>query len=201
LRLGFDPSFLILYLTADEEALFPSNRHTGGAGLVLMGCETRSISDSGYRGHAWDTGNRYYRGELNEADVLGPPAGQKITEAEIRKALTTARSVRVHPGDSLLVVQPGAIAPDGAMVDALTRLGYHVQGFSGVPPADGERADYSRKLRLAAAQGGLTHILCYWATLESTREGQVTKPCRQSKRRRFTTKPRNRASPIDNIIS
>jgi hypothetical protein len=144
--------------------------------FFLMGCETRSISDSGYRGHfAWESGNRYYRGELNEVDVLGAPAGQKVSEADINKALATAHSVRVHPGDSLLVVQSGAIAPDVAMMDALTRLGYHVQGFSGLPPQDNERADYSRKLRLAAAQGGLTHILCYWGTLESAREGQATK--------------------------
>ena len=144
--------------------------------LFLMGCETRSISDSGYRGRfAWESGNRYYRGELNEVDVLGASAKQEISEADILKALATARSVHVHPGDSLLVIQSGAIAPDSAMVDALTRLGYHVQGFSGVPPADNERASYSRNLRLAAAQGGLTHILCYWGTLESTKEGQASK--------------------------
>ncbi|MBV8211819.1 MAG: aminopeptidase, partial [Verrucomicrobia bacterium] len=144
--------------------------------LLLLGCETRSISDSGYRGHfAWGSGNRYYQGELNEMDVLGASAGQKVSEADIRKALSESGSVRVRSGESLLVVQSGAIAPDGAMVDALTHLGYKVQGFSGVPPAPDSRAEYSRKLRLAAAQGGLKHILCYWGTLESTREDQATK--------------------------
>jgi hypothetical protein len=144
--------------------------------LFLTGCETRSISDSGYRGRfAWESGNRYYRGELNETDVLGVPAGQTVTETDIRKALATGGAVRVHPGDSLLVVQSGAIAPDGAMVDALNRLGYQVQGFSGLPPGDNDRAEYSRKLRLAAAQGGIKHILCYWGTLESAQANQATK--------------------------
>jgi len=144
--------------------------------FLLLGCETRSISDSGYRGHfAWGSGNRYYRGELNETDVLGTPAGQKVTETDIRKALASGGSVRVHPGDSLLVVQSGAIAPDGAMTDALNHLGYRVQGFSGLPPENNDRAEYSRRLRLAAAQGGLKYILCYWGTLESAQENQATK--------------------------
>jgi hypothetical protein len=144
--------------------------------LFLTGCETRSISDSGYRGPlAWESGNRYYRGELNETDVLGIPSGQTVTEADIRKALATGGAVRVHPGDSLLVIQSGAIAPDGAMVDALNHLGHRVQGFSGLPPGDNDRGEYARKLRLAAAQGGLKHILCYWGTLESAQENQATK--------------------------
>ncbi len=79
--------------------------------FFLMGCETRSISDSGYRGRfAWESGNRYYRGELNEMDVLGTPAGQKVTETDIQKALAAGGTVHVHPGDSLLVIQSGAIA-------------------------------------------------------------------------------------------
>lgn len=144
--------------------------------LFLVGCETRSISDSGYRGRfAWESGNRYYRGELSEVDVLQTPASQKVTETDIRKAIAEGGSVHVHPGDSLLVIQSGAIAPDGAMVAALNHLGYRAQGFSGLPPADDERAEYSRKLRLAAAQGGLKHILCYWGTLESAHENQATK--------------------------
>jgi len=144
--------------------------------LFLVGCETRSISDSGYRGRfAWESGNRYYRGELSEMDVLGTSVSQKVTETEIRKALVGGSSVQVHPGDSLLVIQSGAIAPDSAMIDALNHLGYRVQGFSGLPPEAADRAEYSRKLRLAAAQGGLKHILCYWGTLESAQQNQVTK--------------------------
>jgi hypothetical protein len=147
-----------------------------GPVLFLTACETRSISDSGYRGRfAWESGNRYYRGELNEMDVLGAPAGSKVTETEIRNALAVSGSVRVRPGDSLLVIQSGAIAPDSAMIEALNYLGYRVQGFSGLPPGDEDRAEYSHKLRLVAAQGGLKHILCYWGTLESAQENQATK--------------------------
>ena len=121
--------------------------------FLLMGCETRSISDSGYRGRfAWGSGNRYYQGELNEMDVIGAPAGQKIGEADITKALAAAGSVRVRPGESLLVVQSGAIAPDGAMLDALTHLGYKVQGVSGIAPAPDDKAEYSRDRRLEASR-------------------------------------------------
>jgi hypothetical protein len=55
-------------------------------------------------------------------DVLGTPAGQKVTETDIRRAVAVGGSVHVHSGDSLPVILSGAIAPDGAMVDALRIL-------------------------------------------------------------------------------
>lgn len=92
--------------------------------LFLTGCETRSISDSGYRGPlAWESGNRYYRGELNQTDVLGIPSGQTITEADIRKALATGGAVRVHPGDSLLVIQSATNSASPYQIPGLLSLG------------------------------------------------------------------------------
>ena len=156
------------------------------AGLILLlaGCETRSISDSGYR-HG--ESNPFYRGELTEAEVVGSPdsATHPITDADIQRALHSSKPVHATPGTGLAVVQSGALTPDDAMIQALNTR-YRVQPFSGLPdnvftgPSDGLAAtrrngSYSKQLRLAAAQGGLQHILCYWGTLESARENQVTK--------------------------
>ncbi len=145
---------------------------------VLAGCETRSISDSGYRhGGGWgDTyASRGYQGELLEADVVGAPAnGGPVTEAAIQQALRNHAAVHASPGSGLIVVQSGAQTPDADMIHSLGAH-YRVQPFSGLPPAEADRANYSKSLRLAAAQGGYQHILCCWGTLESAREDQVTK--------------------------
>ena len=138
--------------------------------LLLAGCETRSISDSGYRP---GESNRYYRGELTEAEVVGAPdPGHAVTDADIQSALRSSKPVHAAPGTGLLVVQSGALAPDDAMIQALNTR-YSVLPSSGLP--EGGDASYSKRLRLAAAQGGIPHILCYWGTLESARENQVTK--------------------------
>ena len=149
--------------------------------LLLAGCETRSISDSGYRS---GESNRYYRGELSEAEVVGAPdPGHAVTDADIQSALRSSKPVHAAPGTGLLVVQSGALTPDDAMVQALNAR-YRVLPFSGLPENGGRfggstpapvATSYSKRLRLAAAQGGFQHILCYWGTLESARENQVTK--------------------------
>ena len=145
---------------------------------MLAGCESRSISDSGYHGGSsfWG-GDRYsgYHGELLEADVVGASSnGGPVTETDIQKALHARAAVHASPGTGLIVVQSGAGTPDADMVHALGAR-YRVQPFSGLPPAEAERANYAKSLRLAAAQGGYEHILCCWGTLESAREDQVTK--------------------------
>ena len=159
-------------------------RSASAAGLLfsvcwlLTGCEDRSISDSGYRGSSYWRGSSSsysYRGELLEADVVGAsPTGGTVTEADIQKALSSSRAVHAAPGTGLVVVQSGAANPDTDMLAALGAR-YRIQSFSGLPPDETERAAYSKSLRLAAAQGGFQHILCYWGRLESAREDQVTK--------------------------
>ncbi len=147
-----------------------------GVVLLLGGCESRSISDSGYRSGRGYYNHGGYIGELAESDVVGQPvnAGGSVSEADIQRALRGSRPIHAAPGTGLVVVQSGAVTPDDAMLQALGRR-YQVQPFSGLPPADPDRADFSKRLRLAAAQGGIAHILCYWGTLESARENQVTK--------------------------
>ena len=163
--------------------------------LLLAGCATkRSISDSGYsdphgrdcyhaRRKASDPAFEY-RGELSEFDVLGITRGASASETEIQQALASAKQMRLGPGGSILLIQSGAMFPDGPMVSALSRHS-RVVPFSGVPPVsrrtpDGpfERADagsFAKSLRLAAAHGGCDVILCYWGMLESENAKLATK--------------------------
>ncbi len=153
---------------------------TAVALLFLGGCTTRSISNAGYQG---ETGSHRsapppefsYRGELSEFDVLAIRRDQHVTDAEIQRALASAQQVRLRKGSSLLLVQSGAVFPDGPMITEL-RKHFTVTPFSGRPSewnvAGGNFANapvesYSRALRLAAAQSGSETILCYWGALES----------------------------------
>jgi hypothetical protein len=161
--------------------------------LVLAGCaETRSISDSTYREaspgvhhravrNQADTGFAY-QGELNEFDVLGVDRARLVTDEDIARALDGAKRVTLKPGSSILLIQSGAVFPDGPMVAELSQH-FRVTPFSGVPPEHrtatdtepAERASYARSLRLAAARAGAESVVCYWGTLESARRNMETK--------------------------
>jgi hypothetical protein len=159
---------------------------------LLAGCKTRSISNSGYREEQTYFGPRVaasdpafvYRGELSEFDVLGVVRGEGASENEIQQALNNAKALTLHRDSSVLLIQSGAMFPDGAMESELKKY-FRVAPFSGVPhaspqPSDGtiESADpesFSKSLRLAAARGGNEFILCYWGILESASENLVTK--------------------------
>src|SRR5204863_842906 len=84
-------------------------------GLLLAGCaKTRSISDSGYRPDTYGHHGRIpspagYRGELSEFDVLGINRDAAVSEEEIRQALDGAQRVRLKRGDSVLLIQSGAL--------------------------------------------------------------------------------------------
>jgi hypothetical protein len=155
----------------------------------------RSISHSGYpqpvahRGYAPADGDSdpafAYRGELSEFDVLGISRGEITSEAEIQRTLQAARPVRLRPGSSILLIQSGALFPDGPMVAGLSAH-FSVVPFSGVPALrkaslgglPTESADpetYAKSLRLTAARGGNDVILCYWGMLESESQRLPTK--------------------------
>ena len=161
--------------------------------VMVGGCATRrSISNSGahYGSRAMCHGaprpssdpGFEYRGELNEFDVLGVERNRITSEEEIRQALDRPKSVPLKPGSSILLVQSGAMFPDGPMIAELRRR-FEVTPFSGVPPAcrtafDHEPAEefsYSKSLRLAAARAGAETIICYWGMLESARRDLETK--------------------------
>jgi hypothetical protein len=134
--------------------------------LFLSGCETRPISDSGYREpYGWNRpSNPLYRGELTELDILGAAPHQEATEANIAKALAAAAAPQLKRGDKVILIQSGAPVPDNAMMDEAARY-FSAAPFSGIPPQ--EKSDMAESMRLRAAQGGYRHIVCYWGVLES----------------------------------
>ena len=143
--------------------------------LFFAGCETRSISNSGFD-HRRDAGRiGGYSGELSELQVLGVAADKSITEADIQAALQSGNRARLTRTSKILLIQSGADFPDAPMFDAMSDR-FSVAPFSGRPPVDKDvEASYSKSLRLAAARGGYDKIVCYWGVLESEKKDQVTR--------------------------
>lgn len=148
----------------------------GALALLLAGCQTRSISNSGYpgesrRGTAMSGG---YTGELSELDVVGVTPDKAVTEADIQAALHAPSQARLAPNSRILLIQSGAEYPDAPMLEAL-QAHYHVAPFSGRPTTNNDGGpSFSKNLRLVAARGGFDKIVCYWGVLESARENHVT---------------------------
>jgi hypothetical protein len=162
--------------------------------LLLAGCATRSISNSGYRPDSvygrTSGANPFYQGELSELDVLGIERDRKITEEDIQKAFSDKQPLTVKKGTSILLVQSGAMFPDTPMIKAFEKY-YTVAGFTGVPDRPNSPAarpgaagpvmtttspnSYAMTLRLAAAKGGYEKVVAYWGVLESAREKLGTK--------------------------
>jgi hypothetical protein len=165
--------------------------------MLLAGCaKVRSLSNSGYPERRTSCGFGFlprpdgtdpgfeYRGELSEFDVLGITLGEVASEAEIQRTLDKSKRVRLTPDSSILLIQSGALFPDGPMV---TKLSEHFQviPFSGVPSVRQTRSgaqtespdpeSYAKSLRLTAARGGAEVIVCYWGILESETENLATK--------------------------
>lgn len=144
--------------------------------VILAGCETRSISDSGYRS---DSSIRYkprlneFKGELNEMDVLGIESNPKITEQDISSTLDKAGRVRIRKGSNVLLVQSGAVYPDEPMIEGL-KDSIIVTPFNG-QPGQFQKENHNKALRFAAARGGCETILCYWGVLESSRQNLDSK--------------------------
>ncbi|MEM7790353.1 MAG: aminopeptidase [Verrucomicrobiota bacterium] len=146
--------------------------------ILLVGCETRSISDSGF------DRDRKFRGELSELEVLGISASQRISEQDIQRALETKKKIEISRGDRLVLIQSGARFPDSAMVEQMEKF-YRVIPLSGVPnrPAQYPFSDtkpidpvpMDKAFRLAAAKAGAKTIVAYWGVLESSRKGYGSK--------------------------
>jgi len=69
---------------------------------AISGCGTRSISNSSYyadsdRGHG-HRNSPFYKGELNEFDVLGIDAKSPIAEADIQRFLGAKARITVPKG-------------------------------------------------------------------------------------------------------
>jgi len=144
---------------------------------LLVGCATRSISDSGYPSESYygtrTSTNPLYKGELSEFEVLGIDPQAKVTTEEIAKAFEQKQVLRLSKGSSIMLVQSGALIPDEPMVKALEKY-YNISVFSGVPASQGS-TNYSMPLRLAAAKGGFEKIVVYWGLLETAQKGLGSK--------------------------
>jgi len=157
--------------------------------LFLAGCETRSISNSGYVStdpsfpyDVSDRPNPAYHGELSELDVLGISPNKQITEGDIHAALTDAAKISLKKGDKIVLVQSGAQYPDDGMVQQLKPYldVMPVSGVPSTPPKPGtfeatQRQPIDLTLRLAAARAGARTLIVYWGILESSVEGNVGK--------------------------
>lgn len=101
------------------------------AACLLTGCtrKTRSISQSGYHDQHPHAGP--HSRELDEFDVLGLNRSQQVTEEEIRRAVNQAKSVQLSPGSTILLVQSGAMYPDGPMIAELNKH-FRVVPFTGL---------------------------------------------------------------------
>lgn len=145
--------------------------------VLLSGCATRSISDSGYNASkGYRSDNPLYQGELSEFNVLGISSNQVITEDQISNALKNSKErVELRKGDSILLIQSGAMIPDDEMIQNLEKY-FSVSIFTGVPEsADSSNTNYSKGLRLAAAKAGIEKIITYWGVLESGTKNLATK--------------------------
>ena len=134
-------------------------------------CYTTSISNPGATGHGgYPSGNALYGGELDGLDVLGVETGD-ISESAIRAALgkSSGKSVRIRRGERILLVQSGASHPDASLQTAMGRY-YEVVPFSELPlgKKGKDRASASKRLRMAAAQAGVHHVVVVWGTLETS---------------------------------
>jgi len=138
--------------------------------LLLAACETRSISDSGYREPGYGHGNPAYHGELSEYAVLGIDPAGTYSDADIQKAMVERRPLSVRKGSGILLVQSGAEMADPEMIAAMEKY-YTVAAFSGVPQQAKGAAPYSQLFRMAAAKGGYDTVIVYWGVLESASQG------------------------------
>lgn len=129
--------------------------------FLANGCETtRSISHYQY-GY-----NPSYRGELSEVEFIkdissGAPAG----------AAGVAAPIRIGAGERVIVLQSGQIRPDETLLAALT-------GKCAVIPMSGVPSEHSvggPSLREAARAGGVSKIIAYWGSIETSIQPRGTK--------------------------
>ena len=122
--------------------------------VLLTGCQTRSISNSGYSGGYYcGGGDPFYRGELNEFDLLGIVPKESITDEQIGKALDASARVTLRKGSSVLLIQSGAMQPDKPMLDAMEKH-FAVVPFNR-PAGRDERSGLRAGVAACGSAGGL----------------------------------------------
>src|SRR5436309_12279289 len=95
--------------------------------LVLISCcllascarKVRSISQSGFQDNINYAGP--HSRELDELDVLGLDRDKPVTEEEIQRVRRRSKPVQLAPSSTVLLIQSGAMYPDGPMVIELNK--------------------------------------------------------------------------------
>ena len=149
---------------------------------LLIGCTktVRSISQSGY-GDSYSYAGPYSR-ELDEFDVLGIDRNQPVTEDEIRRVSSQSQPVRLAPGSTILLIQSGAIYPDGPLVTELSKY-FRVVPFTGVATENQSRQDAELReqtIRNAAVITDPNHPVTVVPLTTLARERYRTEPAKES---------------------
>ncbi len=146
--------------------------------LVLSGCATSSISDTGYSSPQESLRNSNYyiesgTRELDEQAVLGVAEVGNIDEALIRKSLKKSENVSIPKGSSILLIQSGAEYPDNEIVQAMSQF-WDVNILSG-DSRDYDKKGLHHKLRYMAATAGNRHVVVMWGIVETAEQKLATK--------------------------
>jgi hypothetical protein len=98
---------------------------------LFVGCAktVRSISQTQYQNDAHYVAPPAR--ELDEFDVLGVDRGKTVTEEEIQRVASQNKPLQLASGSTILLIQSGAIYPDGPMVTQLSKH-FRVVPFTGV---------------------------------------------------------------------
>lgn len=129
--------------------------------LTLTSCVTTSLSDPNGSGHASD---------LSVYELTSEQPGRAVTEADIARSASRGGSLPAR-GSRILLVQSGAHQPDPALVAAYGAYCQPVVWNGQNTNTDDERkstgAPAGRRLRLAAAQQGCSHVVVVFGEIQS----------------------------------
>jgi hypothetical protein len=134
---------------------------TALSALALTSCVTTSLSDPNGSGHAQD---------LSVYELTSEQPGRAISEADIARGSSRQGSLPPR-GARVLLVQSGAHQPDAQLVAAYSPYCQPVVWNGQNTNTESEKtaagAAAGRRLRLAAAQQGCSHVIVVFGEIQS----------------------------------
>lgn len=161
------------------------------AAFLMLGCTPRSSIDAkkSSASQAEISSNKTaITQQLSDKDIFGNETTLAVSEEDIQAALE-GKEFHVPLNSSVILVQSGSRAPEGAMQEELRKY-YSVSTFSGIPDRqkslscnkdeDGnviasENMNYMQALRYVAAKGHQKAIIVYQEVLQSGKYDLLTK--------------------------
>src|SRR5439155_19807728 len=119
--------------------------------------------------------------ELDELDVLGLDRDKPVTEEEIQRVSRQNKPVQLAPGSTVLLIQSGAMYPDGPMVTELSKQ-FRVVPFTGVSAERKSKQDApwrEQTIRNAALITGPNHPVTIVPLTTLARESYRTETARE----------------------